>query len=124
MNIFFIWLNDVEKLEGRDKKLGNQLNNIIRPIASEINLFVPDIQWLSRNAARYRAWAAHANLDVPPEGLLYPLMCSLYLCIMLRYMYDLGAKANIKKVCDKIHSWHIRFRRWQDILNEAMAEHT
>ena len=117
----FIWLNNVNKLKDGDEKLGNQLDNIIRPITSEISMFVPDIEWLSKKAARYRAWAAHANLDVPPERLLYTLMCSLYVCIMLRYVYDLGA--NLKEVCKKMHSMHMRFREWDDVLKEAMEKH-
>ena len=117
----FLWLNNIEKLKKKDKELGNQLNNIIRPITSGISLFVPDKRWLSKKAVRYRGWAAHANLDVPPEGLLPSLMFSLYLCIMLRYAYGLGA--NIKELCDKIYSGHRQFRRWDYVLKEAMEKH-
>ena len=117
----FIWLNNDNKLKDGDEKLGRQLDNIILPITSEISMFVPNIEWLSKKAARYRGWAAHANLDVPPERLLYTLMCSLYVCIMLRYVYDLGA--DLKEVCKKMHSAHTRFREWDDVLKEAMEKH-
>lgn len=118
----FIWLNNIKKLKKKeDKKLGNQLNNIIRPITSEISPFVPNTRWLGKKAARYRGWAAHANLDVPPEELLYSLMFSLYLCIMLRYAYGLGA--NIKELCDKMYSSHVRFRGWDNVIKEAIEKY-
>lgn len=115
------WLNKVENLESRDRKLGNQLDNIVHPIADEIRLFIPDIDWLGEKAARYRAWAAHGNLDIPPDKLLFTLMCSLYLCIMLRYTYDLGA--DIDAVCKKISSGYMRFLNGTMLLKEAMEEH-
>jgi len=119
----YMWLNDVKKfkeLKGKDKELPNQLDNIIRPIADEVGLFIPDTKWLGKKAARYRAWAAHGNLDIPPDELLFTLMCSLYLCIMLRYTHDLGA--DINAICRKIKSGYTRFREWDNVLKEAMEE--
>lgn len=117
----FMWLNNVKKLEGGDSKLENRLDSIIHPIADEVGLFIPDIEWMGRKAARYRGWAAHANLDIPPDRLLFFLMGSLYLCIMLRYTHDLGA--DMEAVCNKIYSRHRWFREWDNQLNEAMEKH-
>lgn len=117
----FLWLNNVKKLKGDDEKLSNQLYNIILPITEEVGLFIPDMEWIGRKAARYRGWAAHANLDIPPDRLLFFLMGSLYLCIMLRYTHDLGA--DMEAVCDKIYSRHQWFREWDKQLNEAMEKH-
>lgn len=116
----FLWLNDIEKLKG-DDKLCKQLVNITRPITDEVGLFIPDIDWMGRKAARYRGWAAHANLDIPPDRLLFFLMGSLYLCIMLRYAHDL--EADMEAVCNKIYYRHRWFREWDKQLNEAMEKH-
>lgn len=121
---FYMWLNGFEEfkeLKSKDRELSNQLDNIIYPISDRVRLFVSDTKWLGKKAARYRGWAAHANLDIPPDGLLFALMCSLYLCIMLRYIYDL--EADIDAICKKMHSMHMRFREWDDVLKEAMEKH-
>lgn len=120
----YMWLNGFEEfkeLKRKDKELSNQLDNIIYPISDKVKLFVPDTKWLGKKAARYRGWAAHANLDIPPDGLLFALMCSLYLCIMLRYVHDL--EADIDAICKKMHSMHMKFREWDDVLKEAMEKH-
>ena len=102
-------------------KLEDQLKYIVDPIAEDISRFIPDIEWLGKKSVRCRAWAAHATTDIPPDELLFKLMCSLYLCIVLRYMHCLGA--NIKEVCDKIYYWHRLFGSWDSVFREAMEEH-
>lgn len=104
-----------------NSKLEDRLSCIIYPIADDISRFIPDIKWLGKKSVRYRAWVAHANSDDPPEGLLFLLMGSLYLCIMLRYIHDLGA--DMKAVCNKTYSGHRWFREWDKQLNEAMEKH-
>lgn len=108
------------KKGGGKVDLEDKLNAVIRPIADDIALIIPNMEWLGRKIARYRGWAAHAISDDPPEGLLFILMCSLYLCIWLRYVYEL--EANVKEICSKVHSMHMRFREWDNVLKEAMEE--
>ena len=110
-----------KSLNQSNGKLEDQLSCIVYPIADDISRFVPDIKWLGKKSVRYRAWAAHANSDDPPEGLLFLLMGSLYLCIMLRYTHDL--EADIKTVCDKMYFGHRWFREWDNQLSMAMKKY-
>ena len=109
------------KKGGGKVDLEDKLNAVIHPIADDIALIIPNMKWLGTKVARYRGWAAHAVVDDPPEGLLYVLMRSLHLCIMLRYVYDLGA--DLKEICQKVHSRHLWFRRWASVLQETMEKH-